>query len=532
MIDLSHKEHDQLELLLEKQKTLTAQYAIQQDQSNVSMTALKGKIAALERELEAALRPVDQSQILPLAAQSCPEFPRELQAAVQDIADNGVLQLPTKLRRVFSVVGRWFTSQSARIEEELAEERAFSLILRSQIESIAEFLGKTVPEVEFTSESLFEDKSIRVGIASVVTKLRDDCAHLLKMKATFDEQSLGLLYALRADTIDEAREAVAGLKRQIEELEGKLGEQRSRRIKQRKVHRSREEQFRKSVLLQEHLIDSLRQKVHELEDFMNSLNDEADQFRKDLQTKEGELDKSRVQYDELFAMNRELAANLSIETESRQSAEATVCDLKATIKEQAAEIHRLNKAIADLRHQFRAKLTEEKQANQSRFDSALEQMSQKNSAYLATIQQLNSQVRELEDRHRDLETRNAELTLRLQKQATQINALISEHDRDLKSCESQSKAKVMALESEFEEKWRKTQRAFALMNQTLQPFMANATLSVDNVEQAVNALARTFGGILERERRVREVLRIGPYDSIVDAVSQLTDPDKPSRTKV
>jgi hypothetical protein len=56
-----------------------------------------------------------------------------------------------------------------------------------------------------------------------------------------------------------------------------------------------------------------------------------------------------------------------------------------------------------------------------------------------------------------LETTNAELTLRLQKQETGTNALISEHGRDLKSRESQSKAQIMDIESEFEEKWRKTQ---------------------------------------------------------------------------
>jgi SMC interacting uncharacterized protein involved in chromosome segregation len=221
-----------------------------------------------------------------------------------------------------------------------------------------------------------------------------------------------------------------------------------------------------------------------------------------------------------------------MEIESRQAAERTVCDLKRTKKEKTTEIHKLNETIVDLRREFHAKLKEEKQANQSRFDSALEQMSQKNSAYLATIQQLNSQVRELEDRHRGLETTNAELTLRLQKHETRTSALISEHGRDLKSRESQSKAKIMAMESEFEEKWRKTQRAFALLNQILQPFMANTMLSIDNVEQAGSALARTFGGILERERRVRELLRIGPNDSIVDAVCQLNDPEDRSRSKV
>jgi chromosome segregation ATPase len=137
--------------------------------------------------------------------------------------------------------------------------------------------------------------------------------------------------------------------------------------KAQKIYWSREKQFRDNVLLQEHLIGDLRQKIHDLEAMMNSLNHEADQVRKDLHTKEGELDQSHIQYGELCAKNQELEANLCKEIETRESTEQTIRDLNPTMKEKTREIDRLNEAIGDLRRQFRAKLKEEKQANQFRW---------------------------------------------------------------------------------------------------------------------------------------------------------------------
>jgi chromosome segregation ATPase len=68
MIELARKEHEQIEQLLEKQKSLTAAYIQRQEEADVNAGALRTRLETVEAQLEIASKPQDLSQLIPLAA--------------------------------------------------------------------------------------------------------------------------------------------------------------------------------------------------------------------------------------------------------------------------------------------------------------------------------------------------------------------------------------------------------------------------------------------------------------------------------
>ena len=98
---------------LEKEKQLLHE---ENTQKNNEMADLKSEICGLKEKLIKAEAPVNEDALLPLGYWSCKEFPKELSSLVEDIAQNQTIKAPTKLRNVLSVISKWYSAQTERIE--------------------------------------------------------------------------------------------------------------------------------------------------------------------------------------------------------------------------------------------------------------------------------------------------------------------------------------------------------------------------------------------------------------------------------
>jgi chromosome segregation ATPase len=448
-----------------------------------------------------------------------------LQVVVQDIADNPTLQLPSKLKHVIGVVTHWYTSKSDRVEEELAEERANSMIIHSQIETFLQFLARTIPEVGFTTSQVLQDEQIRVAIAGIVQRLRDDCQHLLKCKSIYDEESLELMFLLHVDKMSEAKDAVRLLKDRIENLTQKYRSEKSEWKKRKKA-------LRESGRLQANLLQDLDEKVGDLQSEIVSLTCETDALHRKLEDKQREIESSAQQLVQEKETTRAIQTELENERQLREGLEHANSDLRDTLanysresEEQTQQIQDLRSALEELHRRCKEKLKDERMASHARLESALEQMSQKNSEHLSTIQTLNDQLAQMQDRIAQSERLNAELTLRLQKQDTRVTALAAERQREKKAQDSQMKATLLAAESEFQRQLDESQDAvkklLVLLNQTLTQFLPNVTISEENVDESVRGISREFAAMLDRERKLREILNVSAQESLVDAVLEL-----------
>lgn len=516
MVELTKQENGQIEQILEQQKNVTKAAHEKIQELEAEIVTLNTKLKSIQTELEMARKPVDPAKLLPLASWSCSEFPSELQTVVQDIAENPTLQAPSKLKHVLSVVTRWFLSRSERIESELSDKKQQVVQLSGQIDMIVQFLIKLFPDIDIDFRDILEDEKARSAVESFVKKMRSDVQHLLEMKSSMEEETLETLFLLHVDRMSDAKSAIE-----------KLIAFKSKYRKVKEVSRKQREQLIHNVSMQEKLIEQLNGKIEKMqsenESLLKVVAEKDTIFAEAEKAKEAKFD----QYDEIC---KDLQRQVVEEEDKRKDAEANVAELRdlLTIEEQKNEENgNLLEEIERLKKHYKDKLAKERTTFQTRYEQAIEQMSNKNSDYLETIKMLNQRIEELNKINSEIEAAKTDLSLKLQRLETKSQAAIAESSRDKRLQESQMQAKIMSLEADFqrqldEEKARSQtsiRQVVELLNQVIPE--GGAKITIDNIVDGIRELAASVGRLVSSDAQIRKILRIGPDDSIEKKLSHI-----------
>lgn len=450
-VELQSKESE-LETSIQQNKELESQIEhlkrgnINLDKENKEfkekLAAQKQQIKDIKTKLEIASQPVDPSDLIPLAAWSCSEFPKDLSLIVQDIASNKTTQTPTKLRHVLSVITRWFLSRNERIEQEVLNQRSDNQLMRTQLDTLIEFLRQTFLDANIEFYELLTSSKTREEFVEYVNRIRTDVRHLLEMKSKNEQDVVELLMLTHVDNISDVKQVVENLMKSLKRTNQKLERTRKDAMKAEQQFTNKVALMRENVETQESQMNQIIIKFDDLEKEKQTINSEKEKFIDENTELKGEITKCQEKIEEAVAAIRNLKEQLQGKKSKIKQIDALNSELETELNNANKRILMLNKRIEEVENElnkstetFKNQLFEmenehkdmmkkERENQKNRNEIIIQEMKKQNEEYTRAVKELKAQVIDLQKKNGDLEITNNEL------QASQ--SIMSKHFSTLK----------------------------------------------------------------------------------------------------
>lgn len=435
-VELQSKESE-LETSIQQNKELESQIEhlkrgnINLDKENKEfkekLAAQKQQIKDIKTKLEIASQPVDPSDLIPLAAWSCSEFPKDLSLIVQDIASNKTTQTPTKLRHVLSVITRWFLSRNERIEQEVLNQRSDNQLMRTQLDTLIEFLRQTFLDANIEFYELLTSSKTREEFVEYVNRIRTDVRHLLEMKSKNEQDVVELLMLTHVDNISDVKQVVENLMKSLKRTNQKLERTRKDAMKAEQQFTNKVALMRENVETQESQMNQIIIKFDDLEKEKQTINSEKEKFIDENTELKGEITKCQEKIEEAVAAIRNLKEQLQGKKSKIKQIDALNSELETELNNANKRILMLNKRIEEVENElnkstetFKNQLFEmenehkdmmkkERENQKNRNEIIIQEMKKQNEEYTRAVKELKAQVIDLQKKNGDLEITNNEL---------------------------------------------------------------------------------------------------------------------------
>ena len=155
-----------------------------------------------------------------------------------------------------------------------------------------------------------------------------------------------------------------------------------------------------------------------------------------------------------------------------------------------------------------------------KFDKVVEKMRQQSEEYRLVDHEKTNEIARLQEVHLELDQKKSDLEITIQRLERKLANLQEEKERERKFVDSQTIAKIKAVETEFagrieaakaENEVGKRQVVDMIIQQ-----LSTICGPANSIEECIFAIRKKLETVQSREARIRGFLQIGPLESIED----------------
>jgi chromosome segregation ATPase len=505
----------------------------------------EARIKTLQHDLLAAKEPADVGDLLSIAPFSVDGFPEDLAAMIREIAVNPSLGSPFKLRQIFSLTERYYAAKNERLATEVSEFRdreSQNLTERMHFVTILRRLFPRIP----IDENLLSDATQQEGLVQQIEFLKKESDNSAKACLDAETSLMELLAVLSSDSIEAAKSTVTRMYGRIQSLKNKVSEsqrERDRLVQElRDLHSEMQSEaeslerasasFREelSVIERRHS-DEMRGKdevIAELEREMARQRDETIRLESEVKTMEQSLSQSYLEIREQKRLCAEAQREKCDLTDELSKTSRTV-DLLLLRKKQ------LKSRLAEM--QFKQPSSAKEHDRDASFELAEKRLTQQITVLSeglddskAAVIRLTQELENAANRNNELRLSVDDLGLRLQKSELAYQRLQRTHEREKQLMEGNLKHQTILAENQLRstiaelsyrigESQKEVIGAVALQFAAF--FDTENEIDESRFQSVLSEIRCKLLSCISTESKIRNLLRIGPTQSIEAAIAQL-----------
>ena len=459
-----------------------------------------------------------QYDLIPLAAWNCPDFPRELSDKINSIVHNQMIPISGKLKSILDEIAQYYNVKISKIEGASKSQINELTEMKKKVNNFGEFLRRRYPDVHIDFNNIIDDDHSREILNEYITNQTTTLAQLTAEKSKTDNQMIELYVALDADTFNDAKSNAEVMRTILAKQKDTISVMKKEVSSLKRAYNENEQENQNVLRQLEEEVDSMKEAAEKLENTITEKNASIDALNKEKETISNNYLATK---QDLESRNKELQEL----TQKYQSIYKAYNQSQTIIKQSKIEIAKLVSCIQNMKTKHKEALKEKTADFESRNQQIMEQMKNLTEESTKTINELRSTVANNEEQISSLSTENSALQIKLKQQETKFNATLTENARNQKANEAQASAKIRSIETDYKNKINDIEQSKLNMvnsiSSILSPLLATGErLDIYSLESVLQNIRARFELVMMRDNRIRTLLRIGPTQSIEDAIAE------------
>ena len=546
------KERDELAEIIENQNKVMRQNDVTKQEQKDLVEKLKVELENLKQRLVVAAQPINELSLIPLAVEATENLPEELAKILVDISTNPTLKAPTMLRQILTVMNEWYQSANHRTGSELDFQKQRNGEWEAGVSDLAQILMRAFPQLECNFDQILEDESVRRSIDSALRDLEMSLASEKETNSNLESSILNLLVEIGADDPCQARDVVSELKLQVERSQSQIDDVKTKLRSYQKLLKARQAEYEDEK-------QKLTATIKDTEAQLAKSNGECAELRSEntklisentaiTERYEQALHERTLQAEEQMKESQASMAKLLEEVKLakalRQKTEESKVEMEDQIQQMQNTIHHLNVGMdkkSEEAEKIKRKLNEVTGKARERIEAEREVIQRKSDKLVSHIQsqvteltaqnaKLKQQNTRLEEKQETMRSENETLAMKLQASEMRIDSMEKDFEREKRLLHSQMKTQLRANENKYNQQLDELRLKLQEAKRNLIAFVANnfcALFDVKNVlddssfEPFIINIRTKLSSLLSLEANLRELLNLGPQQSIEDSVSSL-----------
>jgi chromosome segregation ATPase len=545
-------EREEFAGLLERQTAAAAKFEALLREQVLATEKAESESRATLQKLIVATEPVDEISLLLLAVESLGGFPAELIQVIQDVAKNPTIRPPSKMKQIFVVIHEWYSAHSQRADSELEAQQAKLFETEQAIHSFARFLARLFPSANVDFDAAPSNEHIQSQFENYVKQSRNDLQKMKQAAADIESHTLPLLLELESESLAEAKEKVLEMKAALDEDLRRHSFLKERLKATQKAARAKVADLSRSLATLTSQVRELEEELTTLKSNYSQLQCEFSAFQRDsaarLEEREAKVCENQLSYSaqvqefesQLAALVDELKAvrlahhktqesNILLESELARL-ETTNKLLNSSLAKRALAIQRLKKKAVEVSTRARQRIESERELNNRKLEKVVSRLEEWVSHLEVESAKWKQTAAQLEARNAKLRAENDDLSIRLQSTELKMARVMGDFERERKLMTSQMKTEILSSENVFQSKLEEYRVKILEAKRHLIDFVIQQFRTVFEVTGAIDdsqfeAFLRSVAGriaeLVRSEANLRQLLNLGPKQSIEDAVSSL-----------
>ncbi|OHT12196.1 hypothetical protein TRFO_18099 [Tritrichomonas foetus] len=469
---------------------------------------------SLEKQLKEALNPLDTQTLVPPSLLNSPDFPNDLQTLLGEIGRNTALNLTIRIQSAFSTISKFYRTLIDQTEQKLTEEHQQASSLKTQVDSLLDFLRRLMPEVRINFELLLSDEQTRNFLGDAIRNLKD----IQRLQPMIEAVNA----ALNIPKFDDAKDSIEQMKVVMKKLQNHVFRQKEQKKKFIRLSKLKEEEFVNELHALEGETKELEQKIRDCEEQKSQLQNQIFEIQQQSKQNEDEITKN---YENRISDLNSQVNELQLQIKEIKTLEETISKLNRRREILEDEIKLRHSQAEEDEKKFKQRIKTEK----DKYDQMTEQTRKQMAELQAKIRELSEMNSRVEATNDILTANNNEMTLRIQKLETRNTAIQSEFDRDKKSLESQFTAKMVFAETEFKSRIEEKQlqidvikkRLVESISRSFSSYLDGLRVDENNFEGALQVLRRKLDTIFQRESNIRTRFQLDPRQPLDEALAAI-----------
>ena len=551
-LESTRKERDELAEIIESQNKALRQNEALASEQKATIEKLSLDLEDSKQRLVHAVQPINEASLLPLAIEAVENLPEELAKILIDITKNPTIKAPTMLKQVLSVMNQWYQSASQRTRNELGSQKERNGQMSTGLNDFAQMLMRAFPRLDCDFGQVLEDESIRRKIENAIREMEVSIATEKEDKGKLESRIVDLLVEIGADDPGQAKTVVFDMKKELDDKDSQINDVKTKLRSYQKLMKAKQTQHEEEV-------GKLNGQIKDMETQMTKLKEEYETLQADNsrlnsentaltehyeQAMQDQMIQHEAQMKESQASLERLVEEVKLAKGLRQRTEESKVQMEEQMQHLQNTIYHLNSGM-DKKNQdvekMKKKLTEVAGKAKDRIEAEREVIQRKSEKIINHIQskvtelttentRLKKSNTKLEERQEVLRSENEELAMKLQACEMRVESLEKDFEREKKLLSSQMKTQLRANENQFHKQLDELRVKLQDAKRNLIAFVANnfcTLFDVKNVlddssfEPFIINIRTKLSSLLALEANLRELLNLGPNQSIEDSVSSL-----------
>lgn len=368
---------------------------------------------------------------------------------------------------------------------------------------------------------------------------------------TIDENErkakIDLLRILDCDTINEARKKIVEIQEKFGKLANKLKKEKLKRKKISKEAIENENKLREQLETAKMSLNEIEQSASTLEiqkegekaamaNHIEKVSIENEKLKDEVSRFEALKNQFQTEITEKYRRMQNIESQLLNKSKDLKNAIRAVDLLQQQVRKKDLEINDLRSKIKLTMKQNSEKVKNEREMMQNRFDQIVEPLKLKNNEFQNAVNDLNDTIASLETENFKLRKELNDKEIEYEKLTLFADSIKNEADHEKQLIESKSKAKMSAIEVEYRSKmddfkWKIDQSKKDVMGLVGMQFCnlinLNDKIDENNFENFLKEVREMLEKLVKQDSNLRQLLCLGPNQSVEDAVSKLLLESKP-----
>ncbi|OHS95111.1 hypothetical protein TRFO_38657 [Tritrichomonas foetus] len=490
---------------------------------------------------------------LPPNAFECNEFPDELADLVSKLASKNNLRTIPKIKQILLIIVQYYTEQLNEHDKKLNSEKEKNSKLNEKYKNLTDFLIQLFPQIDLDFDVI--DNEYKHKLSDYIALLHNQNSEpkeITSQHNNYEEKNREeivnqenrlkeLLSVLNCDSVNEAKSIYSNLRTRLTKYVNKL---KKEKIKRKQV--TKEAIQRENELCEE--LESTKVTLSEIEHSSSSIElkregeksallNQIEKLKNENEVLKDENTKFDVIKNHLHCEIKEkaqkvaiLEAQLADRHKELKNTYRSLELLQQQTRKKDLEVQELRSTLKLTIKQSSDRLKTEREILQQRFEQVVEPLKVKNTEFQSAVNDLNDTITALEADNMKLRKQLSDASLENEKIHITIESIKTEAEREKQLIESKAKALQMSAEvdlrSRLEEwKWKLEQAKKDVMGyvglQFCSIFDVNEKIDENNFENFLKGLRALMEKQLTQEKNLRQLLLLGPNQSIENAVSNL-----------